>query len=247
MKASITVVPGMKFGKWTTLECIDSPKNHGFVWMCQCECGQIHPVNSHALRQGTSTQCLTCGTKAGKKKLEKLDIAPGMHFGKWTVMSRAPNQKHRGVYWLCLCDCGEKGTVSGSELRSGNSPQCRKCRNRKNAGKGRAIGQAAANQVLLVMKNDAKRRGIAWELSDNRAFEIMQLPCHYCGTPPQNKKRGYPDRGDFVYGGIDRYENKLGYVNGNCVPSCWPCNEWKKNRTAQAFREHVERIARHQA
>ena len=37
----------------------------------------------------------------------------GNKYGKWTVLSRAPNSRHKQVSWLCLCVCGNKRIVIG--------------------------------------------------------------------------------------------------------------------------------------
>lgn len=32
------------------------------------------------------------------------------------------------------------------------------------------------------------------------------------------------------YNGVDRKDNAKGYVTGNCLPCCWPCNYAKGSR-----------------
>ncbi len=51
----------------------------------------------------------------------------GKRFGRWTVLSRAPNRK-RALMWLCRCDCGNIVEVHGTSLKSGTSKQCQECR-----------------------------------------------------------------------------------------------------------------------
>lgn len=52
----------------------------------------------------------------------------GKRFGKWTVGPRAA--KPGRVFYTCLCDCGNLGTVDASLLRRGQSRQCRECADR---------------------------------------------------------------------------------------------------------------------
>ena len=50
----------------------------------------------------------------------------GKQFGKWTVLYEAPRKSGK-VYWLCRCECGTKGHVRTSDLRSGKSRSCSVC------------------------------------------------------------------------------------------------------------------------
>ena len=48
----------------------------------------------------------------------------GMRFGRWSVLSRAGSDNHRGALWHCQCDCGNTKVVRSSHLRSGASESC---------------------------------------------------------------------------------------------------------------------------
>jgi len=63
----------------------------------------------------------------GKKYI---DIA-GQTFGKWTVLSRAPNNNRDDACWNCQCECGEISKVLGKALRNNKSTKCKKCSNKK--------------------------------------------------------------------------------------------------------------------
>lgn len=52
-----------------------------------------------------------------------IDIS-GKRYGRWTVIHRAGRNKCGQVTWLCVCDCGTKREVVGSNLRSGRSLSC---------------------------------------------------------------------------------------------------------------------------
>lgn len=47
--------------------------------------------------------------------------------------------------------------------------------------------------------------------------------CHYCGLQPKS------------IGGIDRKDNAQGYLQGNCVPCCRPCNVYKHTTSYEIF------------
>ena len=48
----------------------------------------------------------------------------GQSFGKWTVVSRAENNRWKQIMWHCVCECGWKARVVGSSLKSGGSTNC---------------------------------------------------------------------------------------------------------------------------
>jgi hypothetical protein len=48
---------------------------------------------------------------------------------------------------------------------------------------------------------------------------------------------------DFIYNGIDRKINSIGYVYENCLPCCEICNKAKGTRTYEEYIEWMNRIA----
>ena len=48
----------------------------------------------------------------------------GQRYGRWTVLSRAPDAVPGHATWRCRCDCGGEGEVRGSILASGGSRSC---------------------------------------------------------------------------------------------------------------------------
>jgi hypothetical protein len=53
-----------------------------------------------------------------------IDIT-GQKFGRLTVIKRSmPNNKKRGTYWSCLCECGNTKVVVGSNLKNGTTKSC---------------------------------------------------------------------------------------------------------------------------
>lgn len=54
---------------------------------------------------------------------KKLDIT-GQKFNRLLVVQENGRTNDGRVKWLCVCDCGIKTSVSGSELRSGGTKSC---------------------------------------------------------------------------------------------------------------------------
>lgn len=56
----------------------------------------------------------------------KFEDLTGETFGRLTVISRAPNNKHGGAMWNCKCSCKDETiiTVSTCNLKSGHTQSC---------------------------------------------------------------------------------------------------------------------------
>lgn len=64
-----------------------------------------------------------------KRQRNRLIDITGMKFGKWTVIGRnAVKIVPKQVYWNCICECGEQGSIIGTFLRKGHTKQCRYCK-----------------------------------------------------------------------------------------------------------------------
>ena len=73
------------------------------------------------------------------------------------------------------------------------------------------------NSKLGGYKASASKRDIKWLLDDEFAISLFKDNCHYCGIKSSKEKLN----------GIDRIDNKLYYIEDNCVSSCNMCNKMK--------------------
>ena len=88
----------------------------------------------------------------------------------------------------------------------------------------------------------AESRGLAFELALEQVSTILQLPCEYCAQGPSNiYRRNGRCPWQVAYSGIDRIDNKRGYVLGNVVPCCAACNIAKNDMSLEQFREWLSR------
>lgn len=62
-----------------------------------------------------------------------LDLT-GQTFGRLIVLERVYDHKNKGVYWLCLCECGNKKIIVSSSLKKGATKSCG-CYNKEVASK----------------------------------------------------------------------------------------------------------------
>jgi hypothetical protein len=78
---------------------------------------------------------------------------------------------------------------------------------------------------------------------------LTQQDCFYCGQPPRNGAGREKTRSrfaePFIYGGIDRQDNQIGYTPENSVPCCQRCNEWKRTMNVTEFQDHAKKIVNH--
>jgi hypothetical protein len=66
-----------------------------------------------------------------KRQVTRIIDITGMKFGKWTVIGRDNTRiTPKQVFWHCICDCGNEGSIIGYFLRKGESKQCRDCKDR---------------------------------------------------------------------------------------------------------------------
>lgn len=74
----------------------------------------------------------------------------------------------------------------------------------------------------------ARRRGLAFALTQREYDALIRLDCFYCGLSA---------------GGIDRILNELGYVVGNCAPCCTSCNVMKGALTVKEWLAQLKGIS----
>jgi hypothetical protein len=86
---------------------------------------------------------------------------------------------------------------------------------------------------IIAVKENAGRRNIEWELTDEQAYKCITTPCTYCN---------YLDL-DKVLNGIDRLDSSQGYTQDNCVPCCTHCNLMKGCYDPKTFIQRCRAIA----
>ena len=160
----------------------------------------------------------------------------GMKFGKITIT----NQYYldRGNLRVDFtCDCGNKETNKVFRTVKTRT-MCFNCSRILPTGVG------AFNMLWYSYTRSAKRRNLEFKLTKEKFKEIIQQNCFYCGGIPSNimKSTG----GEYIYNGIDRRDNNIGYTLENCVPACKNCNFFKFQSSQSDFLNHVKKIYEYQ-
>lgn len=173
--------------------------------------------------------------------MSKLKDLTGRSFGKWRVLGRSSKKSYR-ILWDCVCECGATQTVFGNNLSDKKSTRCKNC--------PRLIEQEVPFRALVrVYRENAKRTGKVFTLSIKRIRKLTSSNCTYCGVAPAQESKHRTHDGKirknsppYVYNGIDRVNNSLGYTIKNCVSCCKICNYMKQGLSQKEFFQHIRRI-----
>lgn len=99
------------------------------------------------------------------------------------------------------------------------------------------------NQLLNQYKKGARLRGYKFELTVDQFRELTKNNCYYCGSKPKTKYKHDKARPiAYIYNGIDRKNNDLGYNVENCVTCCKKCNYLKGTFSLREFKNQINKI-----
>lgn len=138
------------------------------------------------------------------------------------------------------CTCGHEQLLIKSKYKSGQSKRCRTCANKAHGDVMRGtvrIEDAPLRRVLQTYKYHAQKRSLSFTISDEDFKALLLQDCHYCGAAPAQIK--YKHKRSTSYNGVDRVNNSLGYVDGNCVSCCKICNRIKMDHDLSTIMQHL--------
>jgi hypothetical protein len=111
-----------------------------------------------------------------------------------------------------------------------------------------ANGASSFFSLYSAYKKRADKFGRTFDLTEDQFRVITQQDCSYCGaSPSQRKLANRLSFGAYVYNGIDRIDNSLGYTLGNVAAACKSCNAAKGTMTRKEFVAWAMRVALHSA
>lgn len=174
---------GEKFGRLTVISLICKHRENGApatIWRCKCDCGNVVDVRAGNLRSGGSKSC-GCLSKELAAKTAK-DLL-GKKYGRLTVVARN-GSKNKRVLWDCVCDCGNKITVSENALVSGNTLSCG------------CLQKSIASSINKKHGFSAERLYVVWKGIRAR-----------CNNPNNKEYKNYGGRGISICHEWDKYEN----------------------------------------
>ena len=169
----------------------------------------------------------------------------GKRFGRLLVLRRGENEEGGRVQWICKCDCGHEGGHAGYNLRSGSAKSCgclahdmKRENNKKNIRSDTPV-----RKLFAAYKASARERRLEFSIDLDAFRDLTSGSCFYCDTKPSHTIRSSCH--SYVYNGIDRVENRDGYVKGNVVTCCLRCNRAKSVMPQEEFFQWVSSIYAH--
>lgn len=203
---------GKRYGKLVVLSLSDEKSTpRSLVWKCKCDCGNIVFVRGGNLK---SNHTNSCGCLS--KETNRYDDLSGNRYGRLTV-NKVSYKGKRGVYWECLCDCGNTKNVCSVELKTGKTKSCgclmdetRKRTDNKFSTHGMSRTRLYSEWKSMINRCSIKYhnkelyydRGITVCDEWKNGFEIFR---------DWALENGYNDTLT-----LDRIDNNKGYSPGNC-------------------------------
>lgn len=165
----------------------------------------------------------------------------GQRFNKLVVLEILSRKNSRNRY-LCQCDCGNLTEVWSHHLKSGKTKSCG-CLKYEYVPPNRLnLGESNKNMLYSKYKYAAKKRGYDFDLSIEEFQKLTQSNCYYCGASPSQIQNAKHQNGAYVYNGIDRIDNSLGYTADNCISCCGNCNIAKRSMTVDQFLSWIKNV-----
>ena len=247
MKTRIILYPGDKFNKLTFLEDAGTGGklgHHKRLGKFKCDCGSttikvISSVKNNSVR--------TCG--CGKT----IKLKVGDKFNKLTFIKNVETPTTSKVgnfqYGLFKCDCGGEAITRVIGVKNGHTLSCgcvqralvRLMQRARTLPYGEASRRALYNKYL----HGARKRDFSFSITEEHFNKLTKQNCHYCGVIAKQEYRNRNSNGSYVYNGIDRIDNKLGYEKNNVVTCCWLCNKLKGTFDKSVFMKQIRQIHNH--
>jgi len=121
---------------------------------------------------------------------------------------------------------------------------------------GRKLGPKGAvglSDLYSQYKRNAKVKQREFSLSKEEFRTLTSSNCSYCGIPPfsiwvvhRERSETVIENEKYIYNGIDRIDNALGYILENSITCCKYCNIAKHDRSYRDYLDWVRRSYEHQ-
>lgn len=165
----------------------------------------------------------------------------GERFGKLLIVNYTFSENRadgRGSFarCVCICDCGNSTISRVNNLVNGTKKSCgclQKQVPQKQPKFPPTIG--GLRRTYRGYKFGAEQRNKVFDLTLEQFKVLTQQNCTYCGQLPDTLMTTGSKFSEYVYNGIDRVDNNIGYILSNCVTCCEYCNKAKGTKTHSQF------------
>lgn len=174
----------------------------------------------------------------------------GLKFGRLTAI-KIKGRVKSGATWLCKCDCGGTKIVPRPMLISKITMSCG-CLKKDSleflaSSRKLPLGEKPKRDLLAAYKASAKKRKLPFSLTMDEFERLTKQNCFYCEMEPKlirknTRHKRLPRLRDdtYIYNGIDRVDNTIGYTIKNTVTCCKMCNYSKNKNTQKYFIDWIE-------
>ena len=149
------------------------------------------------------------------------------------------------------CYCGNNYINTAKDIKRGHTLSCGCLRKdtTKKTGKKNKIKDIPSQSSFSRFYNQsvvsAKIRKKEFTLTESDFKSLVDSDCHYCGAKPSRLFTS-KNRIPYVYNGIDRKNNSVGYLLENCLPCCTMCNFAKRDSEYETFIEWAKQLGTYQ-
>lgn len=200
---------GQRFGRWVTVERVDSDKHGNTKWKCVCDCGKEKNVIASSLKTGDTKSCGCINKELTSIRMKGHAYTKGNIYAKGNTHSRIdPEESFWNIQLMSYKGSakarGYEFSLSKAQFIDISSQNCHYC--------------DAIPKDNTIAANDYKRK------------------CIKKGT---NFDQGYYNSKIVKTNGIDRVDNSLGYTSLNVVACCAICNMAKNDNSSEEFENWI--------
>ncbi len=163
----------------------------------------------------------------------------------WTIKTFSKEKKK----YVCECICGNISHVSSVALGNGRSKSCGCLQKEFMINKAKFNDYSSVkNKIFGNYKSAAKRRKYEFNLTKDQFNNLIIQNCFYCNQEPNmiyNYSKKYSNTvnwNTFLYNGVDRKDNSIGYTLDNCVSCCKICNNSKSILSLEDWLNWISRV-----
>lgn len=148
----------------------------------------------------------------------KMKDIKNLKVGKLLVLNRVDKpttmiNNYKGVYWQCLCDCGNKKIVSSKDLVRSNVKSCGCAKLGVNFKGYGEIPHSIYSHIII----SAKKRNIEFNITIEYIWNLFLKQDRKCAYTGEVLKFSKNKNDSSKTASLDRIDSSKGYIEGNVI------------------------------